>query len=139
MDKTKIQKVVSVEHEGSEKEFLINRFPLTTACNVFDKLCQIYGESLIVAIANLSQSGTGNKPAELELSKVKEVFTSYSKNISQNQTISFLNLIIQKDFVTHNGKKVSLNEVYNDYGLKFCFLLAFQIVKFNFSDFLSFG
>ena len=124
------------------KTFLILKLPLEEACTVFDHILQSYGNPFINLFTRLFiGSGESLKTikASLKPDELEKVLLSYIKTAKPNQTFSTFELLINPQYVKHGETPILLNEVYADLGLKGMFQLCFNIIKVNFSDFLSSG
>ena len=125
------------------KSLVIYRLPLKQALNAFEVILNAYGEALVklfsVILFDDKSRKSGDKKASIPIKEIEGAFTSYASKAYAGQTEQVLNKLINPDYVKFDGKPANLEELYKDHGLTFLIRLCFEVIKFNFDDFLSFG
>ena len=119
--------------------------PLVQASNVFDLILQTYGQPIINIVSSLltgvpQEKESGKKTeATLNVEQMEAAFSAYIKTAKPGQSLIFFNSLLHTDYVKYNNEPINTGELYNQFGLKFLFKLSFEVIKFNYDDFLSFS
>ena len=130
---------VSKDDKGNASKtesFFVTRMPLRQATEAWDIVMKTYGKPLSSIITRIYLNAGGKVgTAKITIEDIEPALTDYVKSCEIGQTYTFIETILNPDFVKYNGLPVELNEVYNKFGLLFLFKLCFEIGKFNFEDF----
>ena len=134
-----ISKTITIE----DASFYVIRMPLAPSCEVFQTMLKTFGEPLVKVVGKIMDQ-RGNKTFKKErvslfLEDLKEAIAIYAKNIEPQQTLNFFKSILSPEYVKHKNQGVDLQDLHKQFGLAFLFILSFEVLKFNYDDFLAFS
>ena len=128
-------KIITDKKTGAGENFLVLRMNLVKSCHVFDLIMKTYGKSLISIATRIYLNAEGKKgEARLRYSEVEEALNVYVEN-SPGMTLSVFQEILDPELIKYKDKPLDLSDIFTKFGLKFVFLLAFEVIKFNYEDF----
>ena len=132
----------------SGDEYIIYQFPLDISMLGFEKLTKALGGPFIDIISvffiNFKSSQTNEHIlSAMQKNLSKESFSSLRDmliNLKPGEMQEFVEFFIKRpDYVKRNGKGVNIIEIHELHGLKHLFELTFNVISFNYFDFLSPG
>ena len=129
---------------GSGEKIIIYRLPLQRACLVFDLVVKHMGESLVTIGAKVyasrnTESKDKKKQISFSVGEIKDAISTYADNLEPGATFQLLDQVILPYYVKASGKSINLEEFYKRRGFIGLMEVFSEVLKYNFSDFLSSG
>ena len=128
---------------GTGEKVILYQLPLEHACRVFDIISRHFGMTLLnIGVKFSLRQGIKAKGADkvniqFTASELRSAVRDYTDKLELGDTYEIFKIVILPAYTKASGEDIKLEAFYRKHGFSGMLELLLQIIRYNFSDFLS--